>query len=113
MQLISFSRRKFLGTSLTAGAAGLLGNIASPSSADTSPDMVILQNDQIRVSILSESGCVQELATKDGAWKLQGAGLRLHVPAPDHRFHYLSERSTNKPLIEADDKQSPRHLGRL
>ena len=28
------------------------------------------------------------------------------MPAPDHRFHYLSERSTSKPLIEADDKQA-------
>ncbi len=102
-----FSRRKFLGTSLTAGAAGLFPNIASPESVRAAGETVVLESDQIRVAIFRESGCVQELATKDGAWKFQGAGMRLHVPAPDHRFHYLTERSsTGKPRIEADGRQA-------
>ncbi|MGO8718824.1 MAG: DUF6259 domain-containing protein [Acidobacteriaceae bacterium] len=103
---MALSRRKFLGTSLTASAAGLFANVASPSSAELAPDMVVLQSEALRVAIHSDSGCVQELATRDGAWKLQRAGLRLHVPAPDHRFHYLSERNTGKPLIESDGEQA-------
>jgi hypothetical protein len=41
------------------------------------------------------------LESKDHAWKLQGAGLRLHVPAPEHRFHYLTERNSGTPRIES------------
>ena len=44
--------------------------------------------------------------SNDQVWKLDGTGMRLHVPAPDHRFHYLPERHAARPRIESDDKQA-------
>ena len=54
------------------------------------------------VAIDRHTGCIDKLESKDGAWKLRGAGMRLHVPAPEHRFHYLTERHAAKPVIESD-----------
>jgi uncharacterized protein DUF6259 len=99
---MDLSRRKFLGTALTAGASGLMVNVAAPSAAAAPPDLLILESDRLVVAIDRETGCVDRLESKDRAWKLQGGGLRLHVPAPDHRFHYLSEQHAGKPLIESD-----------
>ena len=47
-----------------------------------------------------------KLESKDQAWKMQGAGMRLHVPAPEHRFHYLNERHAGTPRIESDGAQA-------
>jgi hypothetical protein len=99
---MTVSRRKFLGAALTAGAAGL---IATPSRAEPAPQL-ILENDRMLVSIDRQTGCVTRIESKDQAWKLEGAGLRLHVPAPDHRFHYLTERHAAQPRIEADATQA-------
>jgi hypothetical protein len=99
---MTISRRNFLGTALTAGASGLIVNAATASAAVTTPDLLVLENDHLLVTINRETGCVDKLESKDHAWKMQGAGMRLHVPAPEHRFHYLTERQAGKPRIESD-----------
>jgi len=96
------SRRKFLGTALTAGASGLIAHASAPAAAENAPDLLVLENDRIIVAIDRHTGCIDKLESKDGAWKLRGAGMRLHVPAPEHRFHYLTERHAAKPVIESD-----------
>jgi hypothetical protein len=103
---MTLSRRKFLGTALTAGASGLIANVAAPSAAAAAPDLLVLENEHLLVAINRETGCVEQLESRDQAWKLQGAGMRLHVPAPDHRFHYLTERHAGKPHIESNGKQA-------
>ena len=103
---MTISRRKFLGTALTAGASGLVARAASPGVAAAAPDLLILEDDSLSISINRENGCVNKLESKDQAWQLQGVGMRLHVPAPDHRLNYLSERNTGKPRIESDGKQA-------
>jgi len=100
---MSYSRRKFLGTALTVGASGLIINAAAPHAAAASSDLLILENDHLLIAVNRATGCVDKLESKDQAWKLQGAGMRLHVPAPEHRFHYLTEHHSNKPLIESDN----------
>ena len=102
---MTFSRRKFLGTALTAGASGLIAH-ASAQTAATGPDLFNLESDSLLVSIDRKTGCVDRIESKDGAWRLQGAGMRLHVPAPDHRFHYLDQNHAAKPRIEPDGKQA-------
>ncbi len=99
---MNLSRRKFLGTALTASASGLIVNATTASAAATTPDLLVLENDRLTVAIDRETGCVAKLESKDQAWKMQGAGMRLHVPAPEHRFHYLTERHAGKPRIESD-----------
>jgi hypothetical protein len=99
---MTLSRRKFLGSALAAGASGLMANAAAASTAAGSPDLLVLENDHVLVAIDRETGCVDRLESKDQAWKMRGAGMRLHVPAPDHRFHFLTERDTGRPGIESD-----------
>ena len=99
---MAFSRRDFVRNALTAGASGLIVNTTGPSAMAAAPDVLTLQNDHLLVVIDSETGCVEKLESRDQAWKLQGGGLRLHVPAPEHRFHYLTERNAGKPRVESD-----------
>lgn len=96
------SRRKFLGTALTAGASGLFVHATTLTATEAAPDLLVLENDSLHVTIDRLTGCVDRLESKDHAWTLRGAGMRLHVPAPDHRFHYLSERDAGRPRIESD-----------
>jgi Domain of unknown function (DUF6259) len=103
---MSLSRRNFLGTALTAGASGLFAKGNSLRAQTAAPDVLNLENDSLLVAIDRATGCVVSLETKDGAWKMQGAGMRLHVPAPDHRFHFLTEAHTGKPQIDADSEQA-------
>ena len=75
----------------------------SASTADAAPaDLIFLQNDQLLVAINCRTGCVDSLESKDKVWRFLGGGLRLHVPAPDHRFHYLTEHHGGIPRIESD-----------
>jgi hypothetical protein len=103
---MALSRRRFLGTALTAGASGLIANPASAREASAALDLLTLENESLRATIDRATGCVAAIESKDGAWKLQGAGMRLHVPAPEHRFHYLSEQNAGKPRIDADGQQA-------
>jgi hypothetical protein len=96
---MTFSRRKFLGTALTASVSGLIAP-ASAQTAAAGPDLLNLESDSLLVSIDRKTGCIDRIRSKDGAWKLQGAGMRLHVPAPDHRFHFLTERHSKPSSIE-------------
>ena len=102
---MTYSRRKFLGTALTAGASGLIAH-ASTQTAATEPDLLRLESDSLLVSIDRQSGCIHRIDSKDSAWKLQEAGMRLHVPAPDHRFHFLTEKQAGAPRIESDGSQA-------
>lgn len=102
---MAVTRRKFIGTSMVAGAAGLITQ-ATPSYAAPAPELLVLESEQLRISIDRNTGCVQEIVSVDEAWKLQGAGMRLHVPAPEHRFHYLTEQNASKPHIESDSRQA-------
>src|SRR6185437_10042392 len=103
--LMAVTRRKFIGASMVAGATGLITH-ASPSDAAPIPDLLVLESEQLRISIDRNTGCVRELASKDRKWTLQGAGMRLHVPAPEHRFHYLSEQNASKPHIQSDGRHA-------
>ena len=102
---MTISRRKFLGTALTAGASGLVAR-AGATQAPAVPDLLTLESDSLLVAIDRETGCVARIESKDQAWKLLGTGMRLHVPAPEHRFHYLTEKHADKPRIETDGKQA-------
>ena len=99
---MTLSRRKFLGEVLTASASGLIVNAATPSAVAAASDLLLLENEYLLVAIDRETGCVAKIESRDQSWKLEGAGLRLHVPAPEHRFHYLTERHASKPQIESD-----------
>lgn len=99
---MALSRRKFLGTALTTGVSGLIVNRTASIGA-ASPDLLVLGNEHLLVTLSRETGCVIALTSNDQVWKLDGAGMRLHVPAPDHRFHYLTERHVGRPGIESDD----------
>jgi hypothetical protein len=63
-----------------------------------------IENDHLAIAIDRRTGCVDRLESKDGSWKLKGGGMRLHVPVPDHRYHYLTERNTETPEIESEGK---------
>lgn len=102
---MTISRRKFLGAALTAGAGELLAHGAERDGS-AAPDLLHLENDSLLVAIDRTTGCLARIESKDQAWKLGGAGMRLHVPAPEHRFHYLTEKHTGKPRIEADATQA-------
>ncbi|MGA9062588.1 MAG: DUF6259 domain-containing protein [Terracidiphilus sp.] len=97
---MALSRRKFLGTAFTVGASGLIAHASSARTDEAAPDLLKLENDRMLAAIDRQTGCIVGLESKDSAWKLQGAGMRLHVPAPEHRFHYLTERDATSPRIE-------------
>ena len=99
---MTVSRRGFLEAALTAGAAGLIPTLAQAQADATPQDLLVLQNGSALVAIDRATGCIARLESRDGAWKMQGAGMRLHVPAPDHRYHFLTEAHTGKPRIESD-----------
>lgn len=103
---MSLSRRKFLGTALTVSASGLMVDSVTSHAATAPGELFVLESDHLVVTLSRETGCVAKLESKDHAWHLEGAGMRLHVPAPEHRFHYLTERHAAKPRIEADNKQA-------
>jgi hypothetical protein len=100
------SRRKFLGAALTASASGLIANTAGPSAAEAAADLLVLESEAWLVSINRATGCVEKLESRDQSWKMQGAGMRLHVPAPEHRFHYLNESHAAKPRIDSDGRRA-------
>jgi hypothetical protein len=103
---MTVSRRQFLGAALAAGATELIASPAPARAAGASADLVTLHNEFLLVTIDRLTGCVRQLESKDGAWKMQGAGMRMHVPAPDYRFHYLTEAQTGKPQVETDGNQA-------
>jgi hypothetical protein len=103
---MALSRRRFLSTALTAGVSGLIVNGTAPNGGTASPDLLVLGNLHLIVTISRETGCVIRLGSSDQVWELDGAGMRLHVPAPDHRFHYLTERHVARPRIESDDRRA-------
>ena len=83
------SRRNFLGAALSAGASGLAINLTSSAAFAAESDLLVLENEHVLVAINRATGCVERLESKNQGWKLTGGGMRLHVPAPEHRFHYL------------------------
>ncbi len=103
---MTLSRRKFMGKALTAGVSGFIVNGTPSVAAAASADLLVLGNEHLLVTISRETGCVLKVESKDQVWNLEGAGMRLHVPAPEHRFHYLTENHAGKPRIESDDKQA-------
>ena len=98
---MAISRRTFLGTSLAASASGVLQGARKIEAEASAPDLLVLENDQISISLNRQTGCVESLVAIQQDWKLRGAGMRLHVPAPDHRYHYLTERNAGPPAIES------------
>lgn len=98
---MTISRRTFLGAALSAGAQGLIANHPLPLAA-AETDLLVLETDAMLVAIDRATGCVARLESKDRAWQMRGGGMRLHVPAPDHRFHYLSEKNAERPHIDSD-----------
>ncbi|MGP8251853.1 MAG: DUF6259 domain-containing protein [Terracidiphilus sp.] len=101
---MAVSRRKFLGTALGAGAAGFIAAPVSPAAAQ--PGLVNLSSEFWDASIDRATGCIASLESRGQGWKLKGAGMRLHVPAPDHRFHYLTEHHAAMPRVEFDARHA-------
>jgi len=99
---MTISRRRFLGTALTAGAVGFIVNGESTAAGAADRDVLVLEGEAMLVAIDRATGCVDRIASKDHAWEMRGGGMRLHVPAPEHRFHYLSEHHAAKPRIDSD-----------
>ena len=103
---MALSRRNFLGRALSVGASGLIANPALAQAHSIAPDLLTLENEKLRATIDRANGCIVSIESKDGAWKLQSAGMRLHVPAPEHRFHYLSESDSGRPQIDVDGREA-------
>ena len=97
------SRRGFLGTALAASASGLVTGAAAPAATPTAAGRLVLENEHLLVVIDRETGCVENLESKDGAWKMRGGGMRLHVPAPQHRFNFVTESNAGRPAIDQQD----------
>lgn len=85
-------------------ASGALLHAGEARAAAETPDPLVIENEHLAIAINRATGCVERLESKDRSWKLKGGGLRLHVPVPDHRFHYLTERSSGTPRIESEGK---------
>jgi hypothetical protein len=103
--IMPISRREFLGTTLAASASGLVAGATTPAAAQTAGGRIVLQNDNLQVAIDRETGCVERIESKDGAWRMRGGGMRLHVPAPQHRFNFVTESNTGRPAIDLNDNQ--------
>ena len=101
---MALSRRRFLGSALGAGAAGLVAAPVARAAAE-GVDLLVLKNEHWTVAIDRATGCVTSLESVQG-WRLHGAGMRLHVPAPEHRFHYLTEKHAGAPRIESDSSHA-------
>ena len=99
---MTISRRQFLGTALTASASGLLLNTAEPTMSAETSDRVSITNDHLLIEVNCATGCLNRFESKHHGWTLKGAGMRLHVPAPNHRYHFLNEKSTGRPVIESN-----------
>lgn len=93
------SRRRFLGTAIAASATGLIRRSAAAPAAS---GPIVLENANLLVALDGETGCLTRLESKDGAWKMQGGGMRLHVPTPENRFRFLTQQHSARPHIEAD-----------
>jgi hypothetical protein len=78
----------------------------TPGAAADARDLLVLESDALLVTIDRATGCVDRMESKDHAWQMRGGGMRLHVPAPDHRFHYLSEHHAGEPHINSDGTQA-------
>ncbi|MFP5208976.1 MAG: DUF6259 domain-containing protein [Acidobacteriota bacterium] len=100
------SRREFLGSALAASASGLVANAATPAAAQVAAGRLVLQNEHLLVVVDRETGCVEKLESKDGAWKMRGEGMRLHVPDPEHRYNFVTERNAVRPTIDVDGNQA-------
>ena len=103
---MSTSRREFLGSALAASASGLVANAARPAAATAAAGRLVLENEGLLVVIDRETGCVEKLESKDGAWKMRGGGMRLHVPALEHRYNFVTEGNTGRPAIDLDGNQA-------
>src|ERR1700722_19772016 len=99
---MAVSRRKFIGTALGAGATGLIATPGASLAARAAYNLLTIENESWRVGIDRATGCITSLESREQGWMLRGAGLRLHVPAPEHRFHYLSEHHAESPHIEVE-----------
>ena len=100
------SRRKFLGTALTASATGLIVNGKAVAAPTAARDLITLESEALLVLIDPATGCIDRIESRQHPWQMRGGGMRLHVPAPDHRFHYLSEHHAAKPHIDSDGRQA-------
>jgi hypothetical protein len=76
------------------------------AAAAAGDDLLVLESAAMLVAIDRVTGCVDRVESKDHVWLMRGGGMRLHVPAPDHRFHYLSEHHAAKPHIDSDSTQA-------
>lgn len=103
--MMDHSRRKFLSNVLAAGASGCVVNLNAQSINIAPPNVLTLENDHWHLTLDKKTGCIAKLESKTQGWKVQGAGMRLHVPAPEHRFHYLSEQQASEPYIESSRNQ--------
>ena len=100
--MIGISRRTFL-----AGAAGMgtLGALPSPARPDPPADSIILENDQVRAVFDRKYGSLLTFENKQTGWRVQdrsqfGAGFRMHVPLPERRTNFVTEKEN--PLQSAE-----------
>lgn len=100
------SRREFLGTALVVSASGFAAGGTSPAAAAATTGRHVLENEDLLVAIDQETGCVERIESKDGAWKLRGGGMRLHVPAPERRYNFVTEKDASRPAIDLEDDQA-------
>ena len=100
--MIGISRRSFL-----AGAAGIstLGALPAPARSDPPADSIVLENDQVRAVFDRKYGSLLTLENKQTGWRVQdrvqfGAGFRMHVPLPERRTNFVTEKEN--PLQSAE-----------
>jgi hypothetical protein len=83
-----------------------LGNLPSPSGADAAPaDTIVLEDGHLRAVFDRQYGSLLTLENKQTGWRVQdrsqfGAGFRMHVPLPERRTHFVTEKEN--PLESAE-----------
>jgi len=97
------TRRSFL---VGAASISALGNLPSPARADAPPaDTIVLEDEHLRVVFDRQYGSLLTLENKQTGWRVQdrsqfGAGFRMHVPLPERRTSFVTEKEN--PLQSAE-----------
>ena len=75
------------------------------SGSDPPADSIVLENDQVRAVFDRKFGSLLTLENKQTGWRVQdrsqfGAGFRMHVPLPEQRTNFVTEKEN--PLQSAE-----------
>ena len=91
-------RRTFIGASMALAATRLDARTIGASS------LVTLENARLRIDFDRARGTILGIIDKQSGWRVRGqrdaAALRLHVPLPERRAHFLTEADAKRVRVE-------------